>query len=194
MQHVGYKFQSVHKTIHGDLSNLERILTTCDEMLRDRGCSQVCKAQNIPQAITRCEPVFTGTMRDRRIVDIYLCDDSKVGVKYARGVLDSSGDHDAIIVSLEGPTSFTRKECDRIQFMLAKDLCYNVTKHMLQPKHEVVAHPPPPLMSDQLPRILETDPLVQYYNWPLGTIVRFTRCYAGHEPIVYYRCVSSLNN
>jgi DNA-directed RNA polymerase subunit H (RpoH/RPB5) len=151
---------------------------------------------DIADAILQFIPVIKGEKNDRKAIDVYISDDDKVGVKFARHVLDKSQNSDIIVISLEGPTPFTRKECDghKIQFMFAKDLCFNVTKHSLVPKHEVVKAPPGNLNKDQLPHILDTDPIVQYYNWPIGTIVRVWRCYAGHEPIPYYRCVSFFSN
>lgn len=171
-------------------------MNTCEEMLRDRGCLRIQKTDDIASAISQSSAVIKGTKNDDETIDIYISDDDKVGVKFARIVIEKSQRNHIIVVSLEGATPFTRKECDghSIQFMMAKDLCFNVTKHSLVPKHEVVEQPPGKLSKDQLPRILDTDPIVQYYNWPIGTIVRVWRCYAGHEPIPYYRCVVSLSS
>ena len=123
---------------------------------------------------------------------MYLHAEDKVGVKFVRTVLEAASG-DVIIISLDGPTPFTKKECDgkRIQFFLIKELCENITHHSLVPKHERVESLPPDILKEHLPLILETDPIVQYHNWPIGTVVRVLRSFGGHEPIPYLRVVSS---
>lgn len=187
MEEIIRKFSCVHKTVHGNgESNITKIMNTCDEMLVDRGCSDVCRNDSSVQRILNVEPVLVGRDPDTHV---YICDEEKVGVKYARAVLEKSKEaKNIIIVSLDGPTPFTRKENSVIQFMLATSLSYNVTRHSLVPQHEVVATTT--IEKHQFPKILDTDPVVQYYNWPIGTVVRVWRCYGGHEVIPFYRCVS----
>jgi DNA-directed RNA polymerase subunit H (RpoH/RPB5) len=196
MQRIERKFECVHRTVHGDGTNIRRILKTCDAMLKDRGYTNRHKVDDVLAAIVNAWPVIAGKKDNEETIEIYINEEDKVGVKFARTILEKSKATDLIVISFEGPTSFTRKECDgyNIQFMLAKELCFNVSKHELVPKHVVVDRPPGKLTQVQLPRILVTDPIVQYYNWPIGTIIRIERCYAGHEPVIYYRCVGSLSN
>ena len=98
-----------------------------------------------------------------------------------------------VVISVDGPTPFAKRECDgkRIQFLSARRMYTNVTKHSLVPKHEVVDAPPSGVDRERLPLLLTTDPIAQYYNWPLGTVVRITRHFGGHEPIPYFRVVSA---
>lgn len=177
--------------MHADRTNLDKILRTCEEMLRDRGCHTVTSACNCAHAVATTAPVLEGE-RDAGCIKVFIGDDDKVGVKYARSVFDMAKGCDVVIVSSEGPTPFTRKEYDNtnVTFMLARDLCFNVTRHALVPKHEVVVSLPEGLTPEQLPKILNTDPIVVYYDWPIGTVIRVRRRYAGHEPIVYFRCVT----
>ena len=44
---------------------------------------------------------------------------------------------------------------------------------------------PSGISPEALPKILESDRVVQYYNWPCGSIVRIRRVFGGHEPIEY---------
>ena len=67
----------------------------------------------------------------------------------------------------------------------------NVTRHALVPKHDKVDAPPPSTSVEALPKILTTDRVVQYYAWPVGTVVRVWRCYGGHEPVPYFRVVAA---
>ena len=161
---------------------------TCEEMLRDRGCARVTCEADALETIRDGTPLLRG--RGGRVdYDIYVHGEERVGVKFARNVLEAS-DSSVVIVSIEGPTPFTRKECEGrpVQFLLARDLCYNVTHHALVPHHERVAEAPAP--PDKLPKILDTDSVAQYHGWPVGTVVRVWRHFGGHEPVPYFRVVA----
>eukprot|EP00966_Prymnesium_polylepis_P310712 7178782-Prymnesium_polylepis.1 len=121
MQEIERKFECVHRTVHGDATNINRIMNTCEEMLTDRGCLRIQKADDIASAILQSSAVIEGTKNDDETIDIYISDDARVGVKYTRFVMDKSQRNHIIVVSLEGPTPFARKECDghSIQFMMA---------------------------------------------------------------------------
>lgn len=191
MDEIAKRFGCIHKTVHGDgHGNIVRIVKTCEEMLRDRGCTNVQRTDYPLTCIRDASAVLIGERPDTHV---YICDDEKVGVKYARMILEKSRDVSVVVISVDGPTSFTRRESDTIQFFLAKDMCFNVTHHSLVPKHNIVSRDElaPSVQVEQLPRILDTDPIVRYYDWPVGTVVRVSRCYAGHEPIPFYRCVSA---
>jgi len=182
----------IHRTVHGDgQRHLARIVTTCEEMLVDRECTSVTRA-DLARAVATGSPILVGRRRDGHEIHIFLSEEDKIGIKAARAILDAAGDSDVILVSLEGPTPFTRRACEatRLQFMLARDLCFNVTRHALVPRHERMAEPPSGVTRAQLPKLLDCDPVVQYYNWPVGTVVRVWRTYAGHEPVPYFRCVA----
>lgn len=168
-------------------------------MLTDRGCTHVARIAE--GDLQTCLSVHNGhvlsgeddagEMRHR----VYLHHEDRVGVKYARSILDANKEPGTciVIVSTEGPTPFTRRACSEygtaVQFMLVRDLCVNKTRHCLVPRHERVEAPPPGVEVAQLPRILDQDKIVQYYNWPVGTVVRIRRCFGGHEPVDYYRVV-----
>ena len=59
------------------------------------------------------------------------------------------------------------------------------------PKHERMSAPPDGVTREQLPKILEGDPIVQYHNWPVGTVVRVWRRFGGHERVPYFRVVAA---
>lgn len=159
----------------------------------DRGCTTVTRSE-LTRAVRAGSPIIVGRRRDDHETHIFLSEEDKVGIKAARVILDAAGDNDVILVSLEGPTPFTRRACEgtRLQFMLARNLCFNVTHHALVPRHERLEEPPSGVTRAQLPKLLDNDPVVQYHNWPVGTVVRVWRTYAGHEPLPYFRCVAPL--
>lgn len=79
-----------------------------------------------------------------------------------------------------------------IQVFDTEELLNNVTMHSLVPKHELMSRPEQDKLLNmykvtriQLPRIMSFDPIVKYYGWPKGHIVKITR--KGGE--VYYRCI-----
>lgn len=194
-------FSSIHGAVHGNGREvLERILHTCEEMLRDRGCTCVTRAQDVAACIGDTKaPVLRGRDEDGSCrVHVFLHGEDRVGIKYARQLLEDLDEEEeepgvlAVVVSREGATPFTRKECDGrlVRFMLARDLYSNVTHHALVPKHEKVTTETTPYYSpSSLPHILDTDRIVQYYDWPVGTVVRVWRTFGGHEPIPYLRVV-----
>lgn len=161
-------------------------------MLRDRGCEDIKQQPDLLDTIQKGEsPVLTG--RGKINVDVYIYMEEKIGIKFARQVLEQDNDNDIVIVSIDGPTPFTRKECEskNIQFMLVKDVCVNKVRHHLVPRHEKVDTVPNDVPSTSLPKILESDPICQYYNWPIGTIVKISRVFGGHEIVPYYRIVAA---
>jgi DNA-directed RNA polymerase subunit H (RpoH/RPB5) len=187
MEEAVTRFGKIHGTLHGNgHCTLKRVIGTCKEMLRDRGCETVsCEDYSL-----EVRPVVTG--RGGRDIDVYIHSEEKVGVKFARAVVEASQGREVVLVSIDGPTPFTRKECDprKIQFMLMKDLVYNKTHHELVPKHEVVPLPDG-VERDQMPRLLESDAIAQYYAWDVGTVVRTWRVCGGCEPTAYFRVVVS---
>lgn len=173
---------------------LQRILSVANEMLVDRGCVDL-KKSDVQDAVEASKPILRGRSGDTN-VHLYLHAEDRVGIKFARAVLEHCDERTLnIIVSCEGPTPFTRKECDgkEVQFMQAKDLCVNKTRHALVPKH-AVGRAPDGIDVHQLPRIFDTDPIVRYYGWPLGTVVKIDRKFGGHETIPYFRLVVPASN
>jgi DNA-directed RNA polymerase subunit H (RpoH/RPB5) len=177
----------LHSSLHNDGAHmLERILTTSEEMLADRGCTGVARTPQTMNALEEGRPVFTAGE-----VDLYVHLEDKVGVKFARQVLER--ERKAVVVSVDGPTTFAKKECEGrgVQFMNARAMLENVTRHCLVPTHEHITSLPDGLEPMQLPKLLDSDPIVQYHNWPVGTLVRITRVFGGHQPTPFYRIVAS---
>jgi DNA-directed RNA polymerase subunit H (RpoH/RPB5) len=189
MQEVLATYARVNGAMHGDGRHvIDRVVKTCDEMLRDRGYVDVSCAPDTVASIVAGEPVVRASRPGP--IAVYMHPEDKVGVKALRTLVQEPGD--VVVVSVDGPTPFTRKESDSaVQFLLARHLVYNVTRHALVPSFRVVDGPPDGVTPNTLPRILETDPVVQYYKWPVGTVVHSERVFGGNEPIDYYRLVSA---
>lgn len=191
----------VHESVHGDgLGVLSRVITTCKQMLADRGCSNIQCPDDINKAIeSGSVPTVRGIHANGKKTDVYIHVEDKVGIKFARSVIESYAaeeDVSIVVISLEGPTPFTRKECENknMQFMLVKDVCVNKTRHQLVPKHVKVDRPPHGITVDNLPKIMDTDPIVQYYDFPKGTILKVERVFGGHEIVPYFRVVTAASS
>ena len=120
------RFGCIHHSVHGDAADvLERVLTTCQQMIDDRGCGPAARADDVTRAVEEGTPVVYGDG-----IDVYVHGEDKVGVKFARGVIEAQEQegrdgHWSIIVSADGATPFTKRECEgkRVQFTRARPLC-----------------------------------------------------------------------
>ena len=171
---------------------LARVLVTCIEMLTDRGMTVTSCAPTTADVINCIKegvPVLQCAAGDEKC-SVLFHSEERVGVKHMRAWIDTYK-HLIIVVSVEGPTPFTRKEseCEGIQFFQFKELVTNITKHSLVPKHVRVANPPKNIQKEYLPKIYTSDKVVQYYDFKPGEIIRIERTMGVQNPMMYYRLV-----
>lgn len=109
---------------------------------------------------------------------------------------------DLIIIFKEKINSFNPKNIEEfnninLQTFVIKELLFNISKHSLVPKHEVVKDPVEisklvehyNLKSKlQFPIILKTDPMAKYLNVQSGELVRVTRISPSSGESMLYRC------
>tara|TARA_B100001741_G_scaffold75654_1_gene61221 strand:+ start:11983 stop:12600 length:618 start_codon:yes stop_codon:yes gene_type:complete len=177
---------------------LERVLRTCIEMLKDRGynVSVDCRTVgDITYKIEQNDSVLIGENASGSAL-VFFHNEERVGVKQLRQWNDGNQGSQIIIVSVEGPTAFTKKEADQyypnIQFFTFKDLCVNITRHNLVPKHEKITKNDVEYevsSDEEWPKLYTTDAISQYYNYKPGDLVRITRTMGCAEPVFYYRLV-----
>lgn len=162
-------------------------------MVRDRGLTTVHVAPDPIRAALADEPVVRAADASGAPVLVYVHTEDRVGIKWIRGVI---ADAALIVVSVDGPTVFARKECERmrVQFLIAREVYENVTRHAYFSKHERVDAPPEGVTVAQLPRILTTDRVVVYYDWPCGSIVSIARTWGGAEVVPYFRVVTAVQS
>ena len=106
-----------------------------------------------------------------------------------------------ILVLNENPTQNNMKALHdltvNLEIHLLKRLQFNITKHSLVPKHEVIRDKK--LIDDivemyklknkyQLPLILKNDPIAKYYGMKPGEVVKITRVSESAGQYVAYRC------
>jgi len=173
---------------------LSRTLDTIDVMLRDRGYSLVEREADTMERVKSSSFVVRGEKRDGDVVEVYFSDEEKVGVKYMRSLLDSSQAETILIVSVDGPTAFTRKEAvgTKVQFFLFSELAFVVVRHVLVPTHERLTREETKVLPfDPLhcPKLFSSDAVSRYYAYEPGDIIRITRTVGVPEPTFYYRRV-----
>lgn len=202
--HVERRLGKLNNTAQSEPdSMLIRTLTTCVEMLQDRGCEnlQACQTvEEIRQHMIEMRCVVTGTTPTRQAIEILFHNDDRVGVKQMRAWAENRGKDKIIIVSLEGPTAFTRKESEsffrNVQFFTFQELCVNITRHTLVPRHEKVSRDQVPISLTaecaELPILASSDKVAQYYAYDPGDIIRITRTAGVQEPVYYYRVVRNI--
>lgn len=175
---------------------------TLNQMLIDRGFDEITGCYTFAQisdCMQNAQMIFQGSNSNTgAITDVFFHNEDRVGVKQMRNWCDESIANVIIIVSLDGPTSFTRKETDnydrQVQFFTFKELCVNITKHALVPKHELITEEEKATLHflknpNDLPKLYSNDKVSLYYNYKAGDIIRITRTIAYSEPCVYFRLV-----
>ena len=189
MEELIEKIGSIHSTCLVDgYSILESVLKNCYQMLKDRGCSEIEQTNDILESMENIKPVLKG--RGSRSMDVYFSNEERVGVKYLRNIMEETSIDKIILCSLDGPTTFTKKEAENydVQFFYFKDLFVNITKHKIVPKHELCVESIP-YSKEELPKIPLSDPIIQYYGFPIDSIVKLSSTFGSHEPSVYYRLI-----
>lgn len=189
--------------------NKEHIITsfgTILEMLRDRGISIGTVTKHHLDDVLRADQY-------RQLIEVVV---EKIKIIYytppklrmpdIKKVLEddiqSEKKYDLYILVLnENPTQNSMKSLYEIsvnlEIHLVKRLQFNITKHALVPKHEVIRDKK--IIDDivdmyklknkyQLPLILKNDPIAKYYGMKPGEVVKITRVSESAGSYVAYRC------
>lgn len=182
---------------------LIKTLKTCIQMLKDRGYANIQSCQNVEEIQQNMiEGRYIVSGGGKQTAHIFFHNEDRVGVKHMRVWVESSAADKLVVVSLEGPTAFTRKEAEgwqnRIQFFTFRDLCVNITQHTLVPRHERVSENDVPYRLSpnkaELPVLASSDKVAQYYSFDPGDIIRITRSAGVQEPVHYYRIVRNIHS
>ena len=141
----------------------------------------------------------------KRKIGVYVCTEGKVGVKAVRRICDEGQareDDTILLISANGLTPFASRYLTQatrsihVQVMKAVQLAHNILSHKLVPPHRALT---PTEKKDlltaldcsvrELPKIRESDPIVQYCGWSPGTVIRIERRMGNLEMETYYRAV-----
>jgi DNA-directed RNA polymerase subunit H (RpoH/RPB5) len=176
--------------LHIDTVRITRVLW---ELMVDRGYTQRVSTSKV-LINTNKNGARMGCFIDRLL--------GKLGVVEVRSIntrIDSLNLACAVIVSHSPVTVAAAKLLSNTTIVMqASALTHNYTQHAMVPKHERVADPEKlmkrmHLRKEQLPKISCLDPIVQWYGWQSGTVIKIHRVYGGvMEPSEYYRLVCNL--
>lgn len=169
-----------------------------EEMLHDRGFSDVDRTQHEQFWVAYRDNVD----RHDKII-VYFVKNAKVCIKKIKEieqVLDDNVSYIILIYS-NNITSFAKQaivqdiECP-IQTFHESELQFNITKHCLVPKHEIMSTKDKHdfLINNNfripnLPRIYTNDPVVKYMYAKPGDLIRITRQSETAKTSYYYRYV-----
>ena len=165
--------------VNGDgAATLRAIVRTCEEMLRDRGARRSSTPTTTTSTpVARVAPGRVGRRGrgPRRITTREPC-----RAHHGRRSIPSTVRHPSRVGEQAHP----------IQFFRAIDVCV-AQLALLVPRHALDGGPSTRRRRRGAAQDLDTDRVVQYYDWPCGTIVRIRRVFGGHEPIDYLRIVTA---
>ena len=187
-----------------------KALQTLHEMMLDRkwsihmtiGAAGVSSLQEFEKYVQYGGEIYmTASRRNKtktKTMLIYMVPtEAKIGVKTVREIAerctsdDIQADH-LMIVYIEDITPFAKKELLTLEMQVEQfklnALQFNVTRHVLQPKFTALTSKEKDTLLElnnialkNLPRFLASDPVVRYYNWKRGTVVKIdTHAVQGH--------------
>ena len=166
---------------------------TVNEMISDRGYSGKFDYEN----------------EEFHIIDgklcIYVVNMPKIGiniVKNLQSFLEEHGLKYAIIFFKESITAFAKQQLDelrttaKIETFSFDDMIFNITQHVLVPKHELIDEKEKRALCKKLsinerrlPQIKKNDPVCRYYGAEIGDVFKITRSSESTYQSTYYRLV-----
>ncbi|KAE9616279.1 hypothetical protein Lal_00017696 [Lupinus albus] len=105
-----------------------------------------------------------------------------------------------ILIVQSKMTAFARKDLDgspfKVEILNINDLLVNITKHVLQPKYQLLTADEKQallmkhsLEEKQLPHMLKADAIARYYGLEKGQVIKITHNGELVDSLVTYRCV-----
>ncbi|TKY49688.1 DNA-directed RNA polymerase V subunit 5C [Spatholobus suberectus] len=186
------------------------------EMLTDRGYDVVQHSnltpslaefrsrfgqQPNPQTLGFCVSHLSGPSNTVQVVFAGTDDIRKGTVSeiYSQ-IVDRENLKGLILIVQSEMTSFAKKDLEswpfKVEIWRIHDLLVNITKHVLQPKYEVLTDDEKKalltnynLEEKQLPFMLKTDAIARYYGLEKGQVIKSTHSGPMIESHVSYRCV-----
>ena len=171
-----------------------RCVSTINEMLKDRGFNE--------------EFIFN-TEKEFYIIDnkvcIYIVETPKIGINIVKSLQSFVESHDlnhAILFYKDSITAFAKQQLDELKKTLKietfniNEMIFNITKHVLVPKHELISNKDKKdllkifkITEKKLPYIKIDDPVSRYYGASVGNVFKITRTSESTNSTTYYRIV-----
>jgi len=176
------------------------VRVTLHEMLKDRGYDRVEHEDDV-------SIVAKKTNHDNRSVMVYFIYEPKVSVKRVKNIKEMIDNDETkyeclILVYKTAITTFAKQFITTdvndlfVQAFSERELSFNVTKHHLVPKHEVLTPEEKRNVvkkyrtpMKQFPLMLSSDPVARYYGLLPGGMVKITRPSPTAGEYTLYRVV-----
>jgi len=197
-----------------EITDVYSAWTTCLELIKDRNYSYnsvydkiTIEEFKILYAKKICDIVSEENSEKQKIYIKFIIN-PKIKPSQLKEIIDelrrdyiNSEDELVVVLKIKPTNTLLKigkeKEYKNIQLMWVKQLKYNPTKHKLVPKHikcsdqeiEEVIKIYNITNKLQLPIILKEEPIVKYYNFKSGDIIKVLRNSVTAGESVYYRYV-----
>jgi DNA-directed RNA polymerase subunit H len=183
-----------------------RSFQTLCEMLTDRG------TYNLDRLNSVSDVELAAMINEKSVFDIPLTADTKIiyflMTKFKKApavdLISTEGTKKVFFISRDPLTNINLNTIHNdigtsidVEFFHLKELQFNISKHYLVPKHELIRDPT--LIQEliasynlksklHLPLIQKSDPMARYLNAKPGDIVRITRVSPSAAEYICYRC------
>ena len=163
---------------------MDKVRQTLSEMLEDRGFDG-SSIPTIDPDDEECHFFVKHKDTPQRVGLMYIC--AKVGIKAVKQVEEMLNEVESfILIYGNAVTPSAKAYIDSahlcIELFHKKELMFNVTKHSMVPKHEIIDKQTKlqlctehKVSEKQFPRILKTDPVARYLGLKPGQLVKITR-------------------
>ena len=175
---------------------------TIVEMLKDRKIDHIINTESIVEQLKRNAGKIGFEVRINKINIVYYLS-QKFKLTELRKVIGDSMDQELLYIFIVNDkiSASNMKSMNALninmQIFNIRELQFNITKHVLVPKHELVTNSEEiedimktySLKSkSQLPLILKSDPVSRYFGLRTGDIVKITRVSPSSGEYYIYRC------
>ena len=184
------------------MNDIVKSYVTLKEMLTDRGYNtdMLTAISDVElDAMAKANKIFSIQVNDNTKIVYYT--NSKFKINDLKKFF--ADDEHIILVFKEKINNLNIKNLKEqtnvtIEIFMMKELQYNISRHILVPKHEIVEDEKEidailetyQLKKNQLPIILKTDPMARYMDMKAGDVMKITRnSPSAGEAIIYRFCV-----
>lgn len=175
------------------MTNMEMVV---NEMLKDRGYVDIEKVQSDNMIVKK----------SNMVTYVYFCKEDKSGIKSYKNVVKFINENECnsvIFIYKSNITIFAKNEFEKlskeqiqIEIFSESQLQFNITKHYLVPKHELLSNEEKSRVLKELrcdlkslPVIMLNDPISRYYNFKRGQMIKITRKSPTNGIYTLYRVV-----
>lgn len=194
---VAHVAKSFGGRLHGS-QIIFQVYNMAMQMMDDRGQTLTDSCASESELLRHIDETHPVLRTDATL--IYIDAEERTGVKLLRTLLEKNPDVGLCILTVDGPTPFTKREVSEsgvnVEFWQFSDLLINPTKHALVPRHTALSEEATICMQrercilpHQWPAIQQSDIIVRWLRIPKGTVIRIERLGIAHERADFYRKV-----